>query len=395
MERIGADPAGVRIMAPKQFHYNLRVDSLTPAQANIIKQELLSLGGEAAVSRGSVSCKVPSTGAVLSGTALHFQRLIKKLRGQSLGLSGVAAALEAALVNSSIESFVVTGRERSWTLGEKTLVMAVLNVTPDSFSDGGEATGPEDAVRKGEELARHADIVDVGGESTRPGSEPVTVEEELERVVPVVEGLASRGIAVSVDTSKAEVARRALEAGAEIINDVTALEGDAEMAGVCADYDCPVVLMHMRGEPRTMQKDTAYDDLTGTVFRYLHERVEAAVEAGVDRDKIIVDPGLGFGKSAEGNLELLRNFREFASLGRPVLVGPSRKAFIGGLTGGEDPAGAERLHGTLAAAAAAVMKGAHVVRVHDARAARAALSVADAIRGERGEEGLWRRRPSP
>ncbi|MFQ5465603.1 MAG: dihydropteroate synthase [Thermodesulfobacteriota bacterium] len=380
MARIGVNPAGIRIMAPKLLHYNLKLEDLSPAQANIIKQDMLSIGGEAAVSSGTVSCSIDHTGALVSGTARQVSLLVDKLRGQSMGLGEVASAMEEALRNAAARVFEVKGRSRAWTLGARTLVMGVVNVTPDSFSDGGRLQGVDAAVAHAMGLAEHADWIDVGGESTRPGAEPVDTDEELGRVVPLVRALADRGVTVSVDTTKAEVARQALEAGAEIINDVSALGADPEMGGVCAGYGAAVILMHMRGTPRTMQDDTAYEDLTAEVFRYLHARMEFAVSRGIEPDRIIIDPGLGFGKSPEGNIELLANLAEFRSLGRPILVGPSRKSFIGALTGDPDPLGGARLFGTASASAAAALKGAHIVRVHDAREARAAVAVADAIR---------------
>lgn len=381
MARIGVDPTGIRIMAPKQFHYNLKLAGLNPAQANIIKQDILSIGGEAAVCKGAVSCSIPSTGAILSGTAKQLGFLVKKLRGQSHGLSVIAESIETAICNAGRTTYDIKGTTRSWPLGERTLVMGVVNVTPDSFSDGGELLDPDSAVKKAFDMADHADWIDVGGESTRPGAEPVDAAEELRRVLPVVERLAMKGVAVSVDTTKSVVARAALDAGAEIINDVSALEADPKMAGVCAEYGCPVILMHMRGTPQTMQEDVEYEDLTGEVFSYLHSRVEYAVAEGIDREKIIIDPGLGFGKSAEGNIELLRNLAEFRSLGRPILVGPSRKSFIGKIIGESDPKGTSRLYGTLAACSVAVTRGAHIIRVHDVKEARAVADVTDALKG--------------
>lgn len=253
--------------------------------------------------------------------------------------------------------------------------MGVVNVTPDSFSDGGEYLDAEAAVAHGEELARDgAGILDVGGESTRPGAETVTVEEELARVEPVVAGLA--GVAtVSIDTSKARVAEAALAAGAAIVNDVTALRGDAEMAGVCAERGAGVVLMHMLGEPRTMQENPVYEDVVDEVKAFLAERLEVAVEAGVDERRVWLDPGIGFGKTLEHNLELLRRLGELRELGRPLVVGTSRKSFIGKVDGsGVD----DRLGGTIASSVQAAAEGAAVLRVHDVAEAAQALEVAAA-----------------
>ncbi len=255
--------------------------------------------------------------------------------------------------------------------------MGVVNVTPDSFSDGGEFLDPARAVEHGLELvAEGADVVDVGGESTRPGAEAVPAEEELRRVEPVVAGLAGRGAAVSIDTAKAAVAAAALDAGAEVVNDVTALRGDAELGALCAERGCDVVLMHMRGTPRTMQDDPVYEDVVDDVRRFLAERIEAALDAGIEPERIWVDPGIGFGKTVEHNLELLRRLDELASLGRPIVVGTSRKSFIGAITGREAH---ERLGGTIASCVLAYAGGAAMVRVHDVAPVREALAVAEAI----------------
>jgi dihydropteroate synthase len=258
-------------------------------------------------------------------------------------------------------------------------LMGVVNVTPDSFSDGGLYLDPGAAIRHGEELARAgAAILDVGGESTRPGAEEVALEEELRRVVPVIEGLAGGGATVSVDTSKAAVAAAALDAGAEIVNDVTALRGDPEMTALCADRGATVVLMHMLGTPRTMQRDPVYEDVVADVKAFLAERMEAAVAAGVAEERIWLDPGIGFGKTAAHNLELLRRLAELRELGRPLVVGTSRKSFIGKVDGSD---AGERLGGTIASSVLAVAEGAEVLRVHDVAEVAQAMAVAGAILG--------------
>ncbi|HEX2266313.1 MAG TPA: dihydropteroate synthase [Solirubrobacterales bacterium] len=257
--------------------------------------------------------------------------------------------------------------------------MGVVNVTPDSFSDGGLYLDPEAAVARGRELAAvGAEILDVGGESTRPGAEAVSAEEELRRVVPVIRGLRDLDCRVSVDTSKAEVAAAALEAGAEIVNDVTALRGDPEMAALCAEREAGVVLMHMLGDPRTMQDDPRYDDVVAEVKAFLAERIEAATAAGIDEERIWLDPGIGFGKTAAHNMELLRRLGELRELGRPLVVGTSRKSFIGRIDGS---AADERLGGTIASSVLAAAEGAEVLRVHDVAEMRQALAVATAILG--------------
>jgi dihydropteroate synthase len=270
-------------------------------------------------------------------------------------------------------------RDRTLTLGERTLVMGIVNVTPDSFSDGGMFLGTDDAVRHGARLVDEgADVLDVGGESTRPGADPVDLEEELRRVIPVIEGLtkARPEVPVSVDTRKPEVARAALEAGARIVNDVTAGR-DGAMLEAVADTGAGIVLMHMLGEPQTMQDDPRYDDVAAEVNEFLRERIEAAVFAGIAEERVCVDPGIGFGKNVEHNLALLRSVSALRLLGAAVMVGASRKRFIGVLTGADDPA--DRLEGSLAAAVLAASLGADVVRVHDVAPTVRALRVADAI----------------
>lgn len=257
-------------------------------------------------------------------------------------------------------------------LGRQTCIMGVVNVTPDSFSDGGKFYDTEVAIAQGAKLAADgADILDIGGESTRPFSDPVPAEEEIRRVVPVIEALAERvSIPISIDTTKSEVARRAIEAGASIINDVAALRFDPGLAALAVEYDTPLILMHMLGEPRSMQVSPHYDNLIGDILQFLEDAVARAVKLGVNRSNIIVDPGIGFGKTVTHNLLLIKHVQAFASLDLPVLIGPSRKAFIRKIL--------KQPHvddirpdlpmvetGTQAAVAAAVLNGAHIVRVHD------------------------------
>src|SRR5215218_1616400 len=256
-------------------------------------------------------------------------------------------------------------------------LMGIVNVTPDSFSDGGLYLDAEAAVAHGRELApQGADIVDVGGESTRPGAKEVPADQELARTEPVVAALASDGIPVSIDTSKAHVAEAAIAAGAAMVNDVTALRADPGLAGLCADRGCEVVLMHMLGTPRTMQDAPEYDDVVDDVRAFLAERVQAAIDAGVAEERIWVDPGIGFGKTIDHNLELLRRLDELVALGRPVVIGTSRKSFLGRITGRDV---GERVPGTIATNVLALQRGARVFRVHDVAPVRDALVVAAAV----------------
>ena len=262
--------------------------------------------------------------------------------------------------------------------GERTLVMGILNVTPDSFSDGGLFLDPRAAVARGMAIvAEGADIVDVGGESTRPGSDPVSAAEETDRVVPVIEALAERiEVPLSIDTRKADVAAEALGSGASIVNDVSGGR-DPEMFDVVKSSGAGMVLMHMLGEPRTMQEAPHYDDVVGEVKEYLRGRLEAAEFAGIEPERLVVDPGIGFGKDVRDNLTLMRRLDALLDLGRPVLVGPSRKRFIGALLG--DLPSEERVEGTAGAVAWLVTRGAHIVRVHDVREMVRVVRVVDAL----------------
>jgi dihydropteroate synthase len=257
-------------------------------------------------------------------------------------------------------------------------IMGIVNVTPDSFSDGGEFLDADRAVAHGRELAAEgADVLDIGGESTRPGAEAVDAGEELRRVGPVVEALAGGdGLLVSIDTSKVAVAEAALHGGAAMVNDVTALRAEPDLAALCAARDCEVVLMHMLGDPRTMQENPSYDDVVEDVKAFLAERIEFATSAGIDEERIWIDPGIGFGKTLEHNLELHRRLGELLDLGRPIAFGSSRKSFIGKLTGAPVD---ERLGGSIASNVIAYANGASMLRVHDVGSMRQALTVAESI----------------
>jgi dihydropteroate synthase len=262
-----------------------------------------------------------------------------------------------------------------------TKLMGIVNVTPDSFSDGGLFRDPEGAIAHAMRLADEgADLLDIGGESTRPGAEAVSAAEELDRVGPVLDGLRGSPVPISIDTSKVAVAEAALDAGAAIVNDVTALRSEPGLAALCAGRDCGLVLMHMQGTPRTMQETPTYDDVVLDVKAFLAERIEFARSEGVAEERIWVDPGIGFGKTVDHNLELLRRLGELGELGCPIVVGASRKSFLGHLTGREVH---ERIGGTIASNVLALRAGAAVFRVHDVAELRQALDVADAILGRR------------
>jgi dihydropteroate synthase len=379
LERAEVDPYGIQSMLPKMFHLNIVLDGLECRVANIIKQEMLSLGGDAAVARGTVACSVAQSDVILMGTLKQMQRFAEKISAQPFGLGGISERIREILKNIFTESFLLRTSRREMRLGERTLIMGILNVTPDSFSDGGRFDAPEKAVEEGLRMAEEgADILDIGGESTRPGSDPVSLEEETRRVIPVIQSLASRtNLPISIDTMKASVARRALAEGAEIVNDVSAMGFDGAMAKVVSDAGAAVVLMHMKGVPKSMQVgDLAYRSLRGEIIAYLKRRMEQAGDVGIDPTQIILDPGIGFGKTTEDNMRLIRYLREFRILGRPILVGASRKAFIGRMIGGTP---AEREEGTAAAITAAILNGGQIIRVHNVAMMKNVAAVADAL----------------
>jgi len=297
-----------------------------------------------------------------------------------MGTGDPFASLREAIDRYRNREYALSCRDRTLSLAGSPRIMGILNVTPDSFSDGGKYLSFERAVERGREMVKEgADIIDVGGESTRPGSTPVPADVEISRVVPVLRALAERTEAIlSVDTTKAIVARQAVAAGARIINDTSALADDTEMAGIVRDSGCAVVLMHRLGTPETMQVSPSYRSLFDEILDALYARVAVAEAAGVPEDRILVDPGVGFGKRLEDNLALHRHLSDLRNVGKPILFGPSRKAFLGQITGREP---GDRGLGTAACVAVAVLGGAHVVRVHDVSEARDALRVAHAVAG--------------
>jgi len=283
------------------------------------------------------------------------------------------------LIDFKREGFVLAWHNHSLNLDNRTHIMGVLNVTPDSFSDGGLYFQKDKAIEQGLAMAYEgADIIDIGGESTRPYSDTVSPDEELDRVIPVIEALAKEiKIPISIDTCKATVARDALRAGASIINDISALRFDSEMASVAAEAGIPIILMHMQGTPGNMQNNPTYDHLIPEILEFLKNAIDRAVKAGVRKDLIIIDPGIGFGKTFNHNFEIIKELNQFGSLRRPILLGTSRKAFIGHILDKEPN---ERDNGTMATVSASILNGAHIVRVHNVKRTLETVKVIDAIR---------------
>jgi dihydropteroate synthase len=378
MESMGVDPASIGLMEGKTLHFNLKVEGIEPRTANLLKQEMFALGGDIAVDERGFDCSTEKTDALLMGNQKHFEKLISKLE-QYPGLNPLGQSIKETLKNISKTQYAIRCRKRTLLLGKRTLLMGVLNITPDSFSDGGLFFDREKAISHGLKMVEEgADIIDIGGESTRPGSKPLQLEEELRRVIPVIKSIAAKvDVPISIDTYKSVVAQKAIEAGAEIINDISGLNFDPDLAKVASKEDIPLVLMHIRGTPETMQKNIHYDSLFSEILQYLKDSIQRAESAGLDPCQIIIDPGIGFGKTVEDNLSIIKNLFEFRVLGKPILLGTSRKIFIGKILNAEV---GERLEGTLSSIAVGVLNGANIIRCHDVLQAKRAIAVADAIR---------------
>jgi dihydropteroate synthase len=372
--------AGIDIMDKKAILRMVRVRGLDVRAANILKQEMLARGGEVATSREVYELRGESADCLVLGTLAQFENLLPKLEAQPFGLRRLAGSIRVALRNYD---HPVPVCPPGLDLSDAPLVMGILNVTPDSFSDGDSYPDVEAAVQGGLDMVRDgADFVDVGGESTRPGAEALPQEEELRRVLPVVKALAPKLPGrISIDTYKAAVAARTLEAGAYMVNDVSALRKDPEMVAVVRDAGCPLVLMHMLGEPKTMQQSPVYDDVVEELYAFFVERLNWAVDKGLSEENLLIDPGIGFGKTTAHNLEILRHLAAFRSLGRPIVLGTSRKRFLGEISGGDDAR--DREAATAATTVIAAAAGAHIVRVHRVGLNHDAARVARAVYGPR------------
>ncbi|MCK9262393.1 MAG: dihydropteroate synthase [Deltaproteobacteria bacterium] len=360
----GADPASIPYMEPKLHHRNLLVQGVRLYAANILKQSMLSFGGDVAVHRGAISGRVEVSDCLIMGDLRHYRLLVEKLKLQP-GMAELAGLIEQQVfADDRGLGLTLLGKEYHWH--DIPVIMGVLNLTPDSFSDGGAWLDPEKAVDHALDMVRSgAGIVDVGGESTRPGARQIGMDDEIARVVPVIRTIASRlDVPVSIDTRNAPVARAAIDAGASMINDISALKHDPSMLEVVRSTGAGIVLMHMQGTPETMQNHTSYRDIISDIYAFLDEQIEHCLQGGVHPRSILADPGIGFGKDLAGNLRLIRHIGEFASLEVPLVLGHSRKSFIGAALGAPVH---ERQEGTDAVSAWAAIQGVQVLRVHDVR----------------------------
>ncbi|PIZ83041.1 MAG: dihydropteroate synthase [Candidatus Omnitrophica bacterium CG_4_10_14_0_2_um_filter_44_9] len=378
-ERIGVDWRGSSIMVPKGFTRIVKISRLPSFLANILKQEMLSLGGDAALSRDSITAKVKNTDCFILGNTAQISSLIEKLKKQPFGLALISDQIKDAVANFERKVSVLDLLGKKVRFGRRTYIMGIVNVTPDSFSNDG-ILGAD--AERSFEFARNivqagADILDIGGESTRPGSKRILAKEEIARVLPLLKRMKGRlCVPVSIDTTKSEVAHAALDLGVGIVNDISALRFDKKMAKLIARYKACVILMHMKGKPGTMQNDPRYKNVIEEILLFLSQAVKKALDAGIAEDKIIVDPGIGFGKKVAHNLEILKRLKELKSLGRPILVGLSRKSFIGKIVNADV---GQRAWGTSAAVTFAIGQGADIVRVHDVKDTKQVVLMADAL----------------
>lgn len=382
LEEMGCDMGALPYFDDRRQVTALRIAEVDTRAANALKQEMLSRGGDVAVHRHAIDRGVERCDCLIFGTKKQLRHLTEKLSAMAYwGLPEVKQEIEGAMagLNRKRHTLNLPGG-RALDLGKKTKLMAIVNLTEDSFFPGSRSSST-DCLKKVEAMIdQGADILDLGAESTRPGSSPVDRETEISRLVPAIEAIRREypAIPISVDTTKSSVAKACLDSGADIINDISGLGFDQDLPTTVAKAGAPLVIMHIKGVPRTMQESPHYDCLPGEICRYFEERIDLAVQAGVPRDQIVLDPGIGFGKTTEHNLTLLGHNEFFRSLGLPILIGHSRKSVFGAVLGESDPS--NRLEATLAATALCVWQDMEIVRVHDVRENRQVIDTIWALK---------------
>jgi len=368
LKRLGADIRSLPYFEAKRKILAFHIASVDYRAANALKQEMLSRGGDAIVHKDAIQGTIKTCDVLLLGTPGQYDSLIKKLEAMPYwGLETIRSALATAFANVYVSAWSIPLTEgRILRLGPRPLMMGIINLTPDSFFSPSRISNIDECLKKAFQMQKEGmDILDLGAESTRPGSEPVPEETEKGRILPVLRALRKNGfdLPISVDTNKASVAKAAIENGADIINDISAARLDPSMFDVISELDVPYICMHMKGTPKTMQKNPHYDDVIGEIVSFFEERLEEASSRGVNTSKIILDPGLGFGKTTNHNLAILKNLQAFKVLGRPLLIGHSNKSIIGKVLGGLETD--DRIEGTLAITALCATEGVSIVRVHD------------------------------
>jgi len=373
---ISPDEIAIGILTRKTLYLNIKIKGVSAPACNILKQTAISVGADASIPRDALTGKGKNLSLILSGNIREVQKIAERLKGQAFGLSKLAERL-LEIAKYSFLSPPPIKLKNSILDFSSPRICGILNITPDSFYDGGVYTEKQKAVERVYQMIEEgADMIDIGGESTRPGALPISTKEELKRVLPVIKSL-KVDVPLSIDTYKSEVARECLEAGCEIVNDISGLTFDEEMKSVVKDADATCIIMHMKGTPRDMQKNPQYNDCVSEIFEWFSSRVKEIKSFGIDG--IMMDPGIGFGKrNPEDNLEILRRLREFKVLGLPIFIGVSRKSFIGKVLCIEEK---ERLSGGLASSIIACLNGANIIRTHDVKETKEALSMVKAIMG--------------
>ncbi|MCX7941988.1 MAG: dihydropteroate synthase [Dictyoglomaceae bacterium] len=383
MKRIGVHPGAIPIFNRKSNIMLLKIFDISTPTANILKQEMLSIGGDVIVHRNSIDCKIDKTDAIFIGTKKHYDILIQKIENhQYFDLPRVIKELKSFFMKEK-PKFIFTSWNRILNF-EKTLVMGIINVTPDSFYANSRKINAKEILNTTKDMIENGvDIIDVGGQSTRPGSEFVEEEEELKRVIPAVKMIRENfpEVIISVDTFRSKVAEESIKKGADMINDISAFRFDPALLDVVKEYRSPYILMHMKGTPQNMQLNPYYEDVVREISEFFIDKIRLMVEKNIDENKIIIDPGIGFGKRYEDNIEIISRLKEFKSLKKPLLIGASRKSFIGKALG--DLPAEERLEGTLGITALCVLNDVDIIRVHDVKENKRVIKILEAIKSIR------------
>ena len=377
LRSIGVDERADKIFKDKSNLILLKLYNINSKGANILKQEFIGAGGDVAVHRDVASWKIPTTDCLLIGMKRTYKIVLDKLQFEPFfGLDDVAEAIKKALADNNLPTYTI--RNKTFDFEKQKYIMGILNVTPDSFSDGGMFNSIEKALKHTKEMIEQgADFIDIGGESTRPGAEKISEEEEKQRVIPIIKEIRNNfpNIPISIDTYKASVAEEALRSGADVINDISGLRFDKQMKDVAKAFNVPVVIMHIKGTPRNMQKNPSYTDVMKELLEYFDERINTLMSFGIE--KIIIDPGIGFGKRVEDNLKIIRNINEFSIFHLPILLGASRKSFIGNVL---NETVENRLYGTMAVDAYALLNGANIIRVHNVKPHKDIIKILKAVK---------------
>ena len=382
LANIQVDPKGQGIMLPKMSNYQLYLTNVPIIAANIIKQECLSKNGEAAVHKQTITHKIETSDILISLNQKNLKLLINSLKTQDFKLAEIALKMQQTIQNIESPLPIMPLGSTTFDFNLRSYIMGIINMTPDSFSDGGQYNNLESAIQKVRDMITNgADIIDIGGESTKPGSNSVSLDEELSRTIPLIKAIRKESeIPISIDTTKHQVAKAAIEAGANIVNDISGLTADPKLATVCAQSNTPIILMHILGTPLTMQNKINYDNLYIDIYSFLEKQIDFALSSGINPENILLDPGIGFGKTTEHNLILLNRLKWLKGLGKPIVSGFSRKRFIGEIL--KEPDAQKRTYGNAAAAAISINNGANIIRVHDVKEMKQTADLAFRIRKE-------------